>query len=477
MYHFLYIFTVLTLCTLPTFGASAQNSEKLIIFEVHGKFSGISGTFPSGIRTHITPSPCKPIGSYYLSGKNFEKSYQCPSDTSAVTIKFYSENNKHYIEQEDYTITLEKGKKKYKIANDIEIKTRTASSTQNSIPARSVKNNNTNDNFDFAAASATQNASSGLLLATPAQEDEPQQKASAMSADISGTIDTNDALLLGMTHLDVTPCTLRDSMSLTYQNFKKQITCPIGTKSMTITFTTKASDYKIENPKHVISLSPEKQKYTLPETIKISVKPEKKSTASMADVCKNSAGRLDCTHLTITCTNGFNDDWNEQNALDAMCPNEVKSEQARREKLKNDAESRFCKSGMKFEADCSANKVVFGCSEYRRRAPNEIERNLQNYCSTTKTNTVEIQDETTQKRADKEANEEKLKKICEESGTKGKWNKTLDKCNCNEKNHIFDKETGCGETTTAFKNNKEHLDNLTAGLEIILQELADGQPK
>ena len=51
------------------------------------------------------------------------------------------------------------------------------------------------------------------------------------------------------------------------------------------------------------------------------------------------------------------------------------------------------------------------------------------------------------------------------------------KCNCNEKNHIFDEKTGCGETTTAFKNNKEHLDNLNAGLEIILQELADGQPK
>ena len=132
---------------------------------------------------------------------------------------------------------------------------------------------------------------------------------------------------------------------------------------------------------------------------------------------------------------------------------------------------------MKFKADCKANKVVFGCDEYSRRTPNEIERKLQNYCSATKTNTVEIQDETTQKRADKKEKEEKLKKTCEELGTKGKWNKTLNKCNCNEKNHIFDEETGCSETTAAFKNNKEHLDNLNAGLKIVLQELADGQQK
>ena len=327
------------------------------------------------------------------------------------------------------------------------------------------------ETIGFAAASATQNASSGLLLATPAQEDESQQKAGSMIADISGTIDTNDALLLGMTHLDVTPCTLRDSMSLTYQNFKKQITCPIGTKSMTITFTTTAPDYKIENPKHVISLSPEKQKYTLPETIKISVKPEKNSTASMAKVCKKSAGRLNCADLTITCTNGFNDGWTEQKALEAMCPTEVQAEQTRREKLKNDAESRFCKSGMKFEADCKANKVVFGCDEYSRRTPNEIERKLQNYCSATKTNSVEIQDETTQKRADKKADEEKLKNICENNGTKGKWNKTLKQCNCNEKNHIFDEETGCVAATKTFTEAQEKMKQLETQLNEKVTEL------
>lgn len=277
------------------------------------------------------------------------------------------------------------------------------------------------------------------------------------------------------------------SFNLTTE-FDSSITCPAGTNSITLEFTPDNSTagispkHKIQNPTHTINLTKTKKNYKLPDIVlvqtnKTASATPKKSTASMADVCKNSAGRLDCANLTITCTNGFNDDWDEQKALGAMCPNEVKSEQARREKLKNDAESRFCKSGMKFEADCSANKVVFGCSEYSRRAPNEIERNLQNYCSTTKTNTVEIQDETTQKRAAKEANEEKLKQICEESGTKGTWNKTLNKCNCNEKNHIFDKETGCGETTTAFKNNKEHLDNLNAELENILQELADGQQK
>ena len=361
-------------------------------------------------------------------------------------------------------------------ANPEEIKVELAAYCSKTLEQQSkklqAKNNHSDDNFDFAAASATQNASSGLLLATPAQEDEPQQKASAMSADISGTIDTNDALLLGMTHLDVTPCTLRDSMSLTYQNFKKQITCPIGTKSMTITFTTKASDYKIENPKHVISLSPEKQKYTLPETIKISVKPEKNSTASMAKVCKNSVGRLNCADLTITCTNGFNDGWNEQKALDAMCPTEVQSEQTRREKLKSDANSRFCKSGMKFEADCKANKVVFGCDEYSRRTPNEIERKLQNYCSTTKTNSVEIQDETTQKRADKKADEEKLKNICEKLGTKGKWNKTLKQCNCNEKNHIFDEETGCVAATKTFTEAQEKMKQLETQLNEKVTELS-----
>ncbi len=324
-----------------------------------------------------------------------------------------------------------------------------------------AKNNHSDDNFDFAAASANSNASSGLLLTTSAQEDEPQQKASAMSADISGTIDTNDALLLGMTHLDVTPCSLRDGMSLTYQNFKKQITCPIGTKSMTITFTTKASDYKIENPKHVISLSPEKQKYTLPETIKISVKPEKNSTASMAKVCKNSVGRLNCADLTITCTNGFNDGWNEQKALDAMCPTEAQSEQTRREKLKNDANSRFCKSGMKFEADCKANKVVFGCDEYSRRTPNEIERKLQNYCSTTKTNSVEIQDETTQKRADKKAEHEKHKALCK---SPNEWNDRTHKCKCKNTKEFFDEETGCVAATKTFTEAQEKMKQLETQL-------------
>lgn len=63
-------------------------------------------------------------------------------------------------------------------ANPDEIKVELAAYCSKTLEQQSkklqAKNNHSDDNFDFAAASATQNASSGLLLATPAQEDEPQ---------------------------------------------------------------------------------------------------------------------------------------------------------------------------------------------------------------------------------------------------------------------------------------------------------------
>lgn len=68
-------------------------------------------------------------------------------------------------------------------------------------------------------------------------------------------------------------------------------------------------------------------------------------------------------------------------------------------------------------------------------------------------------------------NEEKLKKICEELGTKGKWIKTLKQCNCNEKNHIFDEEIGCSAATPKFIEAQKEIENLKSQLEATITEL------
>ena len=105
-----------------------------VIFEVSGTFTGITKPLPSGIRTGIMPSTCKPVGSHYLSGKNFKKSYQCPSDITQVTITFTSENQEYKItNNNEHTLTLVQGKKKYTLGSGIELTSKNQTVTNNSI--------------------------------------------------------------------------------------------------------------------------------------------------------------------------------------------------------------------------------------------------------------------------------------------------------------------------------------------------------
>ena len=63
----------------------------------------------------------------------------------------------------------------------------------------------------------------------------------------------------------------------------------------------------------------------------------------------------------------------------------------------------------------------------------------------------------------KTATNEENKTLCEKDGA-GKWNKTLKQCNCNEKNHIFDEETGCVAATKTFTEAQEKMKQLETQL-------------
>lgn len=133
-----------------------------------------------------------------------------------------------------------------------------------------------------------------------------------------------------------------------------------------------------------------------------------------------------------------------------------------------------CKSGYKLGDD-------YACHATNKTATNEENKKLcekdgagkwtdKNKCECTDP-THSFVDGKGCEKDDKKADEEKLKKTCEELGTKGKWNKTLEQCNCNEKNHIFDEETGCTAATPKFIEAQKEIEKLKSQLEATITEL------
>ena len=146
MYHFLYIFTVLTLCTLPTFGATNSGSKNNeFSFSIKGKFTGDTNYSPdTGPRAKITsPSTCnfdlyKGQTSFNLTTE-FDSSITCPAGTNSITLEFTPDNStagispKHKIQNPTHTINLTKTKKNYKLPDIVLVQTnKTASATQTS---------------------------------------------------------------------------------------------------------------------------------------------------------------------------------------------------------------------------------------------------------------------------------------------------------------------------------------------------------
>ena len=128
---------------------------------------------------------------------------------------------------------------------------------------------------------------------------------------------------------------------------------------------------------------------------------KKSKQTSITNICKSSAHRLNCTNMTITCTDGFVNGMTQEKALQLLCPGDVAAEQQRRKQIKESANNRFCKSGMTFSDQCSSNQVTFGCAEYSRHAPNEIKKALKNYCNSKKENNVIVKDNRAEKSVQK----------------------------------------------------------------------------
>ena len=164
--------TFLLIPSLPTFGAmdeyeKCELNAGMKAFREWG-FSEIPAEYQDKI-DKIINSPveqessgtCTPGGNYHCNKGDIFKDC-CPC------AQFDAEMQVEEIFRQDY-IKKECG----------HIKKQNLQETQ-------ATNNHPDNNFDFAATSATQNASSGLLLATPAQEDEPQpnQRQQAVEANL-----------------------------------------------------------------------------------------------------------------------------------------------------------------------------------------------------------------------------------------------------------------------------------------------------
>lgn len=134
MKHIFNIFIILIINTLPTFGVSLNDIDNNPISKYCRKIAGSGGG-----------------------------NINCSKNT----------NSEEHILQCSYGLKPN--------ANPEEIKVELAAYCSKTLEQQSkklqAKNNHSDDNFDFAAASATQNAQSGLLLPTPTKEAEPQPNA------------------------------------------------------------------------------------------------------------------------------------------------------------------------------------------------------------------------------------------------------------------------------------------------------------
>lgn len=79
-------------------------------------------------------------------------------------------------------------------------------------------------------------------------------------------------------------------------------------------------------------------------------------------------------------------------------------------------------------------------------------------------------------KTDKAAKNADLQKLCEKDG-KGKWNKTLKSCNCNDKGAFFDETDGCTTATAEYKTSKEQLDRLYEQFQAQLASIKNATPQ